>query len=151
MERAGEIAAALDHLRYFESAADGHRIQDAVGPLRRAVIAVGEALAAGSPAAEDVLDAFCARACPRLRRAYRAAGYPCGPDEDGMWRWLRQHAATAAEAERAANERAWRRGLATLRREIDARRAAGTAADRELMGGGCPCAAGEPVADRGAA
>jgi hypothetical protein len=138
MEPVHEIAAALDHLQEVEALADGHRIQDAIGRVRRAMIAFGAALAPGGPPSAEMLDAFYELVYPRLLRAYQTAGYPCGPDEEAMWLWLRQQAAIAAEAERVELERAWQRGLTALRREIEARRAAGTAGAWALMGDSQP-------------
>jgi hypothetical protein len=134
MERVHEIAAALDHLREVEAAADGHRIQDAIARVRRAMIAFGAALAPGGPPSAEMLDAFYALVYPRLLHAYQAAGYPCGPDEESMWQWLRQQAAIAAEAERVELERAWQRGLAALRREIEVRRRAESAGAEAIRG-----------------
>lgn len=134
MERVHEIAAALDHLREVETVADGHRIQAAIARVRRAMIAFGGALAPGGPSSVELLDAFYALVYPRLLRAYQAAGYPCGPDEEAMWQWLRQQAAIAAEAERVEFERAWQRGLAALRREIEVRRGDEPAGAGALVG-----------------
>jgi hypothetical protein len=123
MEWVQEIADALDHLRQVEMAGNGRRHQEAIARVRRAMIAFGDALAPERSESREVLDAFFTLVYPRLRLAYQAAGYPCGPDEDGMWQWLRQQAAVAAEAERIQLERAWQRGLTLLRREIERRRA----------------------------
>jgi hypothetical protein len=124
MEQVREIATAFDDLYEAESASDLSRLQAAIVRVRRAMIALGAVLAPGCAPPTDVMDEFFEVVYPQLRRAYWAAGLPCGPDEDGMWRWLRQHAAIAAEAERIELERAWQRGLAALRDEIELRQIA---------------------------
>jgi hypothetical protein len=124
MDQVREIASAFDDLSAAEAAADLSRLQAAIVRVRRAMIALGAVLVPGCPPPVAAMDEFFEVVYPRLRRAYRAAGLPGGPDEDGMWRWLRQHAAIAAEVERIDLERAWQRGLTALRDEIELRRSA---------------------------
>jgi hypothetical protein len=121
------LAEALEHLRQVEVMHDGHRVLTAMAGVREALIEFGVGLQPGQRQSAIVLNEIIGLVYPRLRAAYQAAGYPCGPDEHGLWLWLRQQGAIAAEAERVERERAWQRALEVLRREVGARRAASTA------------------------
>jgi hypothetical protein len=121
-----EIVAALDDLCQVETMADAPRVTNAVRRVRRGMIAFGGMVQFDTPAGTTLLDIFFERVYPRLVRTYQAAGCPNGPDEEGMWRWLRQQAAIAAEAERLERERAWQRGLGLLRQQLERRQAVAT-------------------------
>jgi hypothetical protein len=116
------MARALDRVLQAEITGDWLRLQEAMADVRQAVIDFGTTLAPGSHETAAVVDRFVDEVYPKLEAAYRVAGAPCGPDEEGLWCWLRQHAAIAAEAERVARERAWQRGLEELRHEVARRR-----------------------------
>jgi hypothetical protein len=116
------MARALDRVLQAEVTQDWLLLQAAMADVRQAVIDFGTTLAPGSHETAAVVDRFVDEVYPKLEAAYRVAGSPCGPDEEGLWCWLRQHAAIAAEAERVARERAWQRGLEELRHEVARRR-----------------------------
>jgi hypothetical protein len=120
------LAEALEHLRYVEVMDGGHRVWAAIGRVREALIEFGASLQPGQRQDQVTLDQIVDLVYPRLCIAYQAAGYPCGPDEDGLWLCLRQLGAIAAEAERIERERAWQRALEVLRREVETRRLAAT-------------------------
>jgi hypothetical protein len=120
------LAEALEHLRHVEVMNGGHRVRTAMGRVREALIEFGAGLQPGQRQDAATLDQIARLIYPRLRAAYQAAGYPCGPDEDGLWLWLRQQGAIAAEAELVERERAWQRALEVLRREVEMRRMVGT-------------------------
>lgn len=125
-----QMARALDQVLQAELAQDWQRLQKAMAGVRQAVIEFGATLAPGNHETAEVVDRFVAEVFPKLEAAYRAAGSPCGPDEEGLWCWLRQQAAIAAEAERVARERAWQRGLAELQREVALRRGGPAGSER---------------------
>jgi hypothetical protein len=120
------LAEALEHLRHVEVVNGGHRVRTAMAQVREALIEFGAGLQPGQRQDTATLDQIVGLIYPRLRAAYQAAGYPCGPDEDGLWLWLRQLGAIAAEAERVERERAWQRALEVLRREVETRRLGAT-------------------------